>query len=192
MAKSYGGYDIDDSTLQTFVNSLCCHIKISRSPGVKTGSTKEMYYDLWEVEKIFREIRKDLDGPALMKGCIPFIGELLYYCENNDEVVPDICFSDPEEALWSFEQLVTLYIKDHYNKVSYLVRRVDDGWRYPDEAEKLLQNEQDVLVEKLDGTVSPAKYKTANGVAGFFINGESWCIRKWTVLNEEKESISDL
>ena len=56
MAKSYGGYDIDDSTLQTFVNSLCCHIKISRSPGVKTGSTKEMYYALWEVEKIFREI----------------------------------------------------------------------------------------------------------------------------------------
>lgn len=189
MVRNYGGYDIDDSTLQTFVESLCRHIKISRSPGVKTGSTKEMYYALWEVEKIFREIRKDLDGPAFMKGCIPFIGELLYYCENNDEVVPDICFTDQEEALWSFEQLFNLYIKAHYNKVSYLIKRVDDGWRYPDEAEKMLQNGQNVLVEILDGTVHPAKYRVVNGVAGFYIKGENWCIRKWTVHDEEKKPI---
>lgn len=189
--KTIGGYKIDTSSLETFVESICRYIKISRSPGVKSGSTREMYYALWEAEKIFREIRKDLDGPALMKGCIPFISELLYYCENSEEEVPDICFSDPEEALWSFEKLVTLYIKAHYNKISYLIKRVDDGWRYPDEAEKQLQNGQDVLVEKLDGTVTPAKYKAANGVAGFFINGESWCIRKWTPREQPKSTVPD-
>lgn len=176
----YSGYLIDDSTLKTFVENICKNVTISKSPGIRAGSDREMSIVLWEMDRLLREIRKDLDGPVLMKKSIMYIGELLYYCEKNEQDFPDICFFDKEEAQDSFCQLVQLYVMAHYSEVSCLIKRADDGWRYPDEAATLLKDGEEVMIEKLDGTVSPAKYEVKDGVAGFIIDGENWCVHKWT------------
>lgn len=195
MGKNYGGYQIDDSSLESFAESICTYVRISLSPGIKTGSKVELHIVLLELDKIMHEIERKLDGPALMKMCIPKIGELLYYCETNEDYMPDICFNDEEDALSSFEILLRLYVEAHYNEISYLIKRMDDGWRYGIEPQKHLKNGQKVLVELLDGSVQPATYKVRKGVESFYFKGENVSIYKWTpivppnwtVPNKDKE-----
>lgn len=79
MVRNYGGYQIDDSSLESFAESICIYVRISASPGIKTGSKVELHIVLREFDKIIHEIESKLDGPALMRMCIPKIGELLYY-----------------------------------------------------------------------------------------------------------------